>query len=347
MDYQNVVRFTARILANNPHQSVMVWGPPGCGKSHAMCVGLPEALGMKPLGHPDSAVRMFRPSVHDPVDLIGLPAVTEESTSWVTPDILLEVNGLAERHGRALFVIDELNQSVPMMFNALNGLILDRGQGKFKFHPGVSVVCTGNRQTDKAASNRMPSHTANRLAHFDMDSSLDSFKAFWITNDLPVYILSFLNFKPGLLNAFDPDKRENATERMWEMFARGSGGDSLPLDDTMTMAKAFLGEGIAAELHAFRKAMVEMPNPDTCIADPTGAPLPPSLAAKYAIAGALAHRVTTKNIEAIITYMGRLEKQFEVLAVRESFARVPSIMATPCMLKWSNANSNIFSGFIA
>ena len=337
MNYQAIVSMSAHILNNNPHQAIMVWGPPGCGKSHAMTQALPTQLGL-----PTDAVMMFRPSNHDPVDVTGLPVVTEDRTRWSPPDFLLKANEKAEQYGRSLLVIDEINQSVPMMFNILNGLILDRHVSAFHLHPGVHIVATGNRQTDKAASNRMPAHTANRLCHFDMESDLNGFTKYWLSQDLPIWVISYINMKPNNLNAFNPDERCNPTERSWELFAKAA-GDDLPLEMTATLAKSFLGEGVAAELAAFRKIESEMPNPDGCLIDPKGSALPTSIHAKYAIAGALAQRANKGNFDAVLQYMGRIEKQFEVLCVRIAFGKKPEVLATKAGIQWAADNANVFA----
>lgn len=344
-NYATNLRLVQRVLRNNPRQAVMLWGPPGCGKSHFATDGLPQALGLAPMGQPDSPVRMFRPSNHDPVDLTGLPRVTEESTSWVTPDFLLEMNHLAERHNQAVLVLDEINQAVPMMFNTLNGLILDRRISNFVLDPRVSIICTGNRQTDKAASNRMPSHTANRLCHFDMESDLAGWTSWATRSDIPLWIISFVNMRPEFLNKFDPDKRENPTERSWEMFGRAA-GDDLATADTQSLAQAFVGEGVAAEVAAFRRVMDDMPNPDGCLLDPVNSELPTTLAGKYAMAGAIAHRARKQNFDMVLTYMGRMEKQFEVLAVRSAYTKHPEVASTRAWVEWAAKaeNARIFAG---
>ena len=341
-NYSSVVRQFARVLKNNPKQACMVWGAPGCGKSHAMLHGLPVAFGMIPFGHSDSPVRMFRPSTHDPVDLTGLPDLSNKSTTFRTPDFLLEMNELAEKHGRALLVIDEVNQSVPMMFNALNGLFLDRRIGNFVLDDRVQIVATGNRQTDKAASNRMPSHTANRFFHMDMESDFQAWSMWALKSSIPTWVVAYINMKPGNLNTFDPDKRENATERTWEMFARAAGED-IPAEDVAELARGFLGEGIAAELQAFRKVMDDMPNPDGCLLDPKGSPLPNTLSGKYAMAGAMASRARKGNFDSVIAYMGRLEKQFEVLTVRSAYLQHPEITATAAFIGWAAENATVFT----
>ena len=343
MNYQTIVATAAHILTNAPQQGIMLWGAPGCGKSHAATVGLRDALGLPQVDvkHPDSGVIMFRPSNHDPVDVTGLPTVTANGTTWSTPDFLLRVNAVAERHGRALFVIDELNQAVPMMFNTLNGLILDRFVGNFKLHPGVHIVATGNRQTDKAASNRMPSHTANRLFHMDMESDLNGWTEWAIDAGLPMWVVAFVRFKPGLLNDFNADRRENPTERTWEMFARAA-GDDCPVGLTFTLAKGFLGEGVAAEVQAFRQIMEEMPNPDAVMLDPKGSPVPDSLGAKYALCGALAQRVNKTNFESLAIYADRLPPEFGVLAVRDAYRLKPEVASCKAFIQWASKNSGVF-----
>lgn len=343
MKYASIVSTAAHIFKNAPHQSVMIHGAPGCGKSHAATIGLRDALGLPAVDvkHPDSAVIMFRPSNHDPVDVTGLPTVGEDGTTWSTPDFLHRVNAVAERHGRALFVIDELNQAVPMMFNTLNGLILDRFVGNFKLHPGVHIIATGNRQTDKAASNRMPSHTANRLFHMDMESDLDGWCDWALHSGVPVWVVSFLRFKPSMLNDFNPDRRENPTERSWEMFARAA-GDDCPKELTYTLAKGFLGEGVAAEVTAFRQIMEDLPNVDAVLLDPENSPVPEMLAAKYAMCGALAARATKDNYERVITYAERLPKEFEVLLVRDANKLNQSLVTTRAFLDWGIKNGGVF-----
>lgn len=344
MDYTTLVNTIATIAGNNPKQATMIWGPPGCGKSHAATQGLPKALGI-----PLEAVRMFRPSNHDPVDVTGLPVIQQPTTedgvvrtTWVTPDFLHEVNALAEQHGRAVFVLDELNQSTPMMFNALNGILLDRCTPNWKAHDGVIIVATGNRQTDRAASNRMPSHTSNRVWHGDMESDLKGWVRWAMGAGLPMWVVAFLQFRPGLLNAFDPDKRENPTERTWEMVARAAGRD-LPSEMTLPLAKGFVGEGPAAELSAFRRVMEQMPNPDGVLLDPSNAPIPEGPSAMFAMCGAMAERASKAMFENIITYVSRMPTEFTVLAVRNCYQNKPEISQTRAFIEWVSANPKVFN----
>lgn len=342
MNYQSIVSIATHILTKNPTQAIMIHGAPGCGKSHAATIGLRDALGLPDVDikHPDSGVSMFRPSNHDPVDVTGLPSMEDGVTKWLPPKFLMDVNAKAERYGKALFVIDELNQATPMMFNTLNGLMLDRFVGEFKLHPGVMVVGTGNRQIDKAASNRMPTHTANRLFHLDMDSDLNGWCNWAIKAGMPMWLVAFLRFKPALLNDFNPDRRENPTERTWEMLGKVA-DEETPRELTYQLARGYVGEGAAAEVTAFRQVMEDMPNPDAILLDPENSVVPETLSAKYALCGALAHRASKNNIDAIVTYCERLPAEFSTLCIKDSYQRKPEIAATPAFIAWAAANANV------
>jgi len=346
MKYSQIVSLIAHTAKAAPNQATMIWGAPGCGKSHAATIGLRDALGLPsvPVTHEDSAVVMFRPSNHDPVDVTGLPNLVDGVTTWSPPDFLLRVNAMAKRYGTALLVIDELNQAVPMMFNTLNGLMLDRHVGRVTLDPGVRVVATGNRQTDKAASNRMPSHTANRLLHLDMESDLDGWTEWALTAGMPMWLIAFLRFKPELLNQFDADRRENPTERTWEMVGLTT-GDDCPKELAFPIATGLVGPGAAAEVSAFREIVESMPNPDAVLMDPDNIRLPGTgeRGALFALCGAIAHRATKENFDRVVRYTKRIPPEFGVLTVRDAFKRNASISSSRAFVEWVSANSGVLN----
>ena len=345
MKYAEIVDTIVDMAAAAPEQTFMIWGAPGCGKSHAATNGISKAMGFPAELAKDL---MFRPSGKDPVDLYGMPVVNSktDTTEWIVPGFLRRINEAAKNHDRVVFVIDEVNQATGAMFNVLNGLLLDRRIGDFKLAPNVTIVATGNRQTDKAASNRMPSHTANRIAHFDMDSDLDGWCEWAVTEgNIPINVVAFLKFKPALLNDFDPDRRENPTERTWEMVGRALGGAAVEYvhhNKVFRVARSLVGEGPAAELAGFYEIAATMPNPDAVIMDPSNAPLPTELSAKFAICGALAARANQNNLDRVLTYVSRLERQFEVMALKDALRRNSGLMATRAFVTWASKNGDVF-----
>ena len=63
MNFNDIVDTCHEIWAVNPRQSMYISGPPGCGKT-----SLANPIADK-LQIPRENVHIFRPSLHDPVDL--------------------------------------------------------------------------------------------------------------------------------------------------------------------------------------------------------------------------------------------------------------------------------------
>jgi hypothetical protein len=188
----------------------------------------------------------------------------------------------------------------------------------------------------------MPSHTANRLWHCDIDSDLDGFVSWGIDNDIPVWLLSFLRLKPELLNTFDPDKRENATERVWEMVAR-SLGDAPPYQMVYKVAAGYVGDGPAGVLAAFYKNLAEMPDPDAVLLDPKGHPIPAKLDVRYALCGALADRADVNNFDRVVTFVDRLDqKEMTIYTVRDAVQRKPELTKTRTFIEFATKNAGAF-----
>jgi len=202
------------------------------------------------------------------------------------------------------------------------------------------MLATGNRQSDKAASNRMPSHTANRLLHLDMESDLDGWTDWALGAGLPMWLISFLRFKPALLNDFDSDRRENPTERTWDMVGRLV-DDNTDLALALNISTGLVGAGPAAEVVAFREAMAEMPNPDAVLMDPSRAPVPDKPSVRFAICGALAARGKKDNFDSIVTYANRLPPEFGVLLVRDTFKLKPEVASTRAFIEWVSVNQGV------
>ena len=136
-------------------QPVFIWGAPGVGKSQIVAQ-VAQARGL--------ALRDIRAVLLDPVDLRGLPRITEQGLSvWCPPAFLPTPSDPQE----GIIFLDELNAAPPLVQAACYQLILDRAIGEYRLPDGWSIVAAGNREKDKAVSYRMPSALANRLVHLE------------------------------------------------------------------------------------------------------------------------------------------------------------------------------------
>ncbi len=102
------------------HTPVMLWGPPGVGKSQIVAqIGARHQV----------PVIDIRLSQMEPSDLRGIPFRTGEHVEWATPAILPD----AQRHGEeGILFLDEITSAPPSVSAAAYQLILDRRLGEYE-----------------------------------------------------------------------------------------------------------------------------------------------------------------------------------------------------------------------
>ena len=327
--FNDIKNLAVKILNHNPQQSLYVQGPPGGGKTEVVYA---TAAG---LDIPRERTIIFRPSLHDPVDLHGTPHINSDyCTHWAPPPWMKDL-----QKGRWMLGIDELPQAVTMMQNALAGLMLDRFIGELKLSPDVVIMATGNRTTDKAGANRMVGQLANRVMCLDMESDLDGWTSWALGANVPLWLISFLRFRPNHLNDYDPNRFSNPTERTHEMVGRLP--DDLTASEFMTAAKGLVGAGCAAEMAGFKLIMDKMPNVDALLLNPKDAPVPTDPATLYALSTVLGQRSTKDNFDRVTTYTARMPKEFGIVTVRDAVRQKPEVQKTRAFVEWANANAEV------
>ena len=189
------------LLEHNIRRSVMIWGPPGVGKSSVIAdVGRQRGLQIIDL----------RLSQLAPTDLRGLPVAGENTARWLPPEFL-------PRKGRGILFLDELNLAPPIIQGIAQQLILDRKVGSYTVPEGWVIWAAGNRKEDRASVHQMPAPLANRFLHFEVEADLASFRRWALGRGLHDQILSFVAFRPELLHQLDSDHSAWPSPRTWEM----------------------------------------------------------------------------------------------------------------------------------
>ncbi len=304
-----------------------LWGPPGIGKSDVV------RQIAKTLGYTLIDVRAV---LLDPVDLRGIPTVTEDGeTRWAPPSFL------PKGKGKYILFLDELNAAPPLVQAACYQLVLDRKIGEYELPKNAIVIAAGNRETDRAVTSRMPSPLANRFIHLNVDVDLEDWVRWALNAGIQTELIAFLRYRPNLLHAFDPQKNEKAfpTPRSWQFVSDvlAVAGDEIEYE----LVSGIVGEGAAAELIGFLKIFRSLPDPDMIIMAPDKAEVPSDPATKYAICGALSQKATDQNFDNIVKYSNRLDPEFSVLLVRDAIERDDSLVNTRAFIKWSADHSDV------
>ncbi|MCC6535790.1 MAG: AAA family ATPase [Burkholderiales bacterium] len=268
-----------RAAAEGVHTPVMVWGPPGVGKSRIVAeIALRHGVALIDL----------RLSQMEPTDLRGIPFRVGERVEWSVPSMLPD----AERHGeRGILFLDEITSAPPTVTAAAYQLILDRRLGEYAIPPAWAIFSAGNRYGDRGVTYVMPSPLANRFTHYEIEPHLDDWVAWANAAALDWRIVAFLRFRPELLFEFDPARNPVAfpSPRSWEYAHRALAkfeGEGVLLLEAL---QACVGLGCGVEFMAFLDHMQEMPDVDA-IARGDSFAVPARLDIQYGVAAALVRR---------------------------------------------------------
>jgi hypothetical protein len=258
------------------HTPVMLWGPPGVGKSQMVAqVAARHA----------TVVIDIRLSQMEPSDLRGIPFRLDNIVEWAVPALLPD----AKRHGATgILFLDEITSAAPTVSAAAYQLILDRRLGEYRVPDGWAIFAAGNRQGDRGVSYSMPAPLANRFSHFTVEANLDDWVAWAYANRLDERLIAFLRFRPDLLFDFDPAHNPVAfpSPRSWEFAHRAlqKFGDNPHL--LLPALQACVGPAAGIELKAFVDNLDNLPEIDAILRG-EDVPVPKEIDLQYAVAAAL------------------------------------------------------------
>jgi hypothetical protein len=313
--------------------AVMLWGPPGIGKS-AIVFQMGEAT--------DRKVIEYRANLREPVDVRGIPVpdLKSGSTKWLVPDELPQ----EKRDGkRGILFLDEINTASPQMMAVLFGLVLDRRVGDYVLPDGWVIVAAGNRVSDRAAAQRMPTALRNRFAHLFCKPDLPAFCLWANANGVSPELVAFLRFREaagdGLLHRM-PRGDENTFPSPRSNVAAAkhvNASDKLRL----RLFAAHIGDGPAAEFDGFIGIYRSIGTLDDVANNPDTAPIPTEPSLQYAVCTGLARMATKKNFANIMKYAQRLNREKEMLLVTDATNRDESLKNTSCYGEWAVANADL------
>ncbi len=278
------------------HTPVMLWGPPGVGKSD-MVREVGERHGVPVLD--------IRLSQMEPSDLRGIPFRVGDSVEWAVPALLPD----AERHGpRGILFLDEITSAPPSVSAAAYQLILDRRLGHYEVPAGWAIFAAGNRQGDRGVTYTMPAPLANRFSHFEVEVNLDDWVAWAYRAGVDDRIIGFLRFRPELLFDFDPAHNPVAfpSPRSWEFAHRAlqKFGDEPGL--LLGALQACVGPAAGIELNAFLSTLDQLPDIQAILRGEE-VQTPTEIDLQYAVASALVgHAIRVKDSPEAATVHGHI-----------------------------------------
>lgn len=316
----------------NFEDTIMLWGPPGVGKSeaiqHTLAKRLEKQTG-KTVKFTDVRLLLF-----NPVDLRGIPVPDgdREFTKWLKPTIFnLDPSDKVIN----ILLLDEISAAPPAVQAAAFQLTLDRKIGEHELPKNTIILAAGNRVVDKGVAYKMPTPLANRMSHFELYAEIDDWKEWAIPNDVNPLVIGFLNFQSGKLHKFDPSNDNLAfpTPRAWSKVSRFIKVYN-NIERAYPMIAGTIGEGTAVEFKAFANTYGKLPDINKILeGEEVEVQNKPDI--MYALSAALtsrAEKAKDHQLKNIIKFTLNLPKEFSVLTMKD-ILRVPGVKEKVMLLK--------------
>jgi MoxR-like ATPase len=342
---------SALAIAVGARVPVLLWGGAGLGKSSAVRE-MAEAAGL-----PCETVIA---SIREPSDFAGLPIVAQDGAA-----VRFAPPNWADRlaaAGTGVLFLDEISTAPPAVQAALLRVVLERTVGDLELPADVAVVAAANPPEQAADGWDLSPPLANRFCHLDWDLTASEWAEGILAGftqpavpSLPpdrlqpeltaarASIGAFVSARSHLLHAHPGNEaaagRAWPSPRSWEMAARLIAAARLAgaIDQVVTLLVAgAVGAGAAAEFLAWREDL-DLPDPETVLADPAAFRLPERGDRAYAALAALTAAVIADNTAerwqaawtAIAAATADEQADLAVVAVRSLIAHRPDGAAPP------------------
>ena len=332
--------------------SVMMWGPPGVGKSQAVrqiAAEIRERTGK------ECVVTDVRLLLFNPIDLRGIPTANAEKTLavWLKPQIFQM--DPSEDLVNVLF-LDEISAAPQSVQAAAYQITLDRVVGEHKLPENCIVIAAGNRTTDKSVPFKMPKALANRLLHIEVEGSFESWKNWAIEKGIHPKVIGFLSCRPDYLMQFDAasESLAFATPRSWEMVSNLLHIVSDDLEESFDLIAGLVGKGMAMELRTWEKVYQNLPSLED-IFEGKMPIVPKSTDALYALTASMtayaqSHKNEMQKIANSIRYAARFPADFSVVLMRNYMYLDKNfktkLMTVPEFSRWLSSKGAMINGSI-
>jgi MoxR-like ATPase len=310
-------------------QSVHLWGAPGIGKSDIVR-SIAKSLGWKLIE--------FRANLREPVDCRGIPVADLASgvTKWLVPDELPR----ADRDGEfGILFLDELNTASPQMQAALFQLVLERRLGDYVLPDGWTIIAAGNRVSDRAAAQRMPTALRNRFAHIYITPDVDAWVIWANANNVAPEMVAFVRLRRELLHRM-PKGDENAFPTPRSLTRAAEHVDA-PEDVRRDLIASHVGDDVASEIDGFIRLYHSIGSLENILVNPDTATLPTEPSQRYAVCTGLARLATRANFSKIMIFANRLDGEGQAVLIHDATLREPKLKETAAYSKWSVANQHL------
>lgn len=288
----------ALAVAIQANESVLLWGAPGGGKSR-LIEGIAAAY--------QRPCEVVIGSIREASDFAGLPVRTDDGVVFSPPAWARR----AADQGDSVVFLDELTTAAPQVQAAMLRIVLEREVGDLSLPGGVAIVAAANPPETAAGGYDLAAPLANRFCHLHWETNaqewVSGMLSGWPIEGLPrlpddraaetirwvSVVTAFVKAKPTLLHSVPRDTMRQGeawpSPRTWDLVVRlASAADAAGVDDAVRnlLIIGSVGEGAGLEFLAFIQQL-DLPDPETLLADPTSLRLPERNDRAFAVLGSV------------------------------------------------------------
>lgn len=301
---------------------VMITGAPGVGKTDIIKSASADA---------NADCIVMHPVVSDPTDFKGLPWVSDGHARFMP---FGELELLINADKPTVCFMDDFGQASNGVQAAAMQLILGRQINNHKISDHVVFMAATNRRGDRAAVSGILEPLKSRFVTIvELAPDLNDWISWALAAGIKPQVIAYLRLRPEHLSDFKPtsDLVNSPSPRTWSSLSKLVDLD-LPKSLRLKAYAGAIGEPTAVEFASFENVWQSMVSPDVVLSNPKAAPIPSEPSALYALATALAMRVTKDSMSRYVVYIERLigdgKAEFAAVSMQTAITRDQNLANT-------------------
>ncbi len=192
-----------KMLSQEVPPPVMLQSSPGFGKTS---IWLASANIAHDQAKSNSKPLIFHPAMSDPTHFKGMPALVDGQATFLPYDNLRILQNVQEK---TCVLIDDIGQASPSVQAAVMQLILAREIDGVKISDKICFTLATNLRGDKAGVKQLLTPLLSRMVILTLEVDSEDWINWAIDNNMPSELISFIRFRPKLINTFDPKTSES------------------------------------------------------------------------------------------------------------------------------------------